>query len=48
MKFFDINGQLSLFAPEAIIVSREEKVFQFTFLHPCSEREITYDIHRNK
>lgn len=48
MKFFEINGQLSLFAQEIRKVIKEEKVFQYTFFKPCGEREITYELHRNK
>lgn len=48
MKFFEINGQLSLFAHNTGKIFKEEKVFQYTFFKPCNEREITYDLHRNK
>lgn len=48
MKFFESNGQLSLFAQEIRKVIEEEEVFQYTFFKPCNEREITYDLHRNK
>ena len=48
MKFFEINGQLSLFAQDTKEIFREKKVFQYTFFKPCNEREITYDLHRNK
>lgn len=48
MKFFEINGQLSLFAKEIGKVFKEEKVFQYTFFKPCNEREINYEVHGNK
>lgn len=48
MKFFEINGQLSLFAQEIRKIIKEEKVFQYTFFKPCSEREIEYELYRNK
>lgn len=48
MKFFETNGQLSLFAQKIRKVFKEEKVFQYTFFKPCNEREITYDLHGNK
>lgn len=48
MKFFETNGQLSLFAQKIRKVFKEEKVFQYTFFQLCKEREIIYDLHRNK
>lgn len=48
MKFFEIDGQLSLFAQDIKEIFREKKVFQYTFFQPCKEREIIYDLHRNK
>lgn len=48
MKFFETNGQLSLFAQRIRKVLSEEKVFQYTFFQPCKEREINYEVHRNK
>lgn len=48
MKFFEINGQLSLFAQDTKEIFREKKVFQYTFFKTCDKEEIIYELHRNK
>lgn len=48
MKFFEINGQLSLFAHNTRKIFKEKRVVQFTLFKNCSDGEITYDLHGNK